>query len=48
MSNALRRVLGGLGSFLLALLLAVTVWFVARMETDPFSQRTFTSVPITI
>jgi YbbR domain-containing protein len=48
MSNTVRRLLGGLGSFVLALLLAVTVWIVARMETDPFSQRTFTSVPITI
>jgi YbbR domain-containing protein len=48
MSNALRRVLAGLGSFLLALLLAVTVWIVAKMESDPFVQRVFPNVPITL
>jgi YbbR domain-containing protein len=43
-----RRLWSGLGSLILALLLALIVWFVARYEQNPFVNRELAGVPIAI
>jgi YbbR domain-containing protein len=48
MGNALRRFASNLGSFILALLLAFTVWIAATLQNDPFSVQAFPNVPITL
>jgi YbbR domain-containing protein len=48
MGNALRQLVSNLGSFILALLLAFTVWIAATLQNDPFSVQAFPNVPITI
>ena len=48
MSNTFRRLLRNLGSFILALLLAVAVWIAATLQSDPFTEREIPNVPITL
>lgn len=48
MNGAFRRLLRSLGTFLLALLLAVVVWITATLATDPITQSTYPNVPITL
>lgn len=48
MGGALRQFVSNLGSFILALLLAFTVWIAATLQNDPFSVQTLPNVPITL
>jgi YbbR domain-containing protein len=48
MGNALRQLVSNLGSFILALLLAFTVWIAATLQNDPFSVQVFPNVPVTL
>ncbi len=48
MGNALRQFVSNLGSFILALLLAFTVWIAATLQNDPFSVQAFSNVPVTL
>jgi YbbR domain-containing protein len=48
MRSALRQFVSNLGSFILALLLAFTVWIAATLQSDPFSPREFPNVPVTL
>jgi len=48
MRSALRQFVSNLGSFILALLLAFTVWIAATLQNDPFSPRDFPNVPVTL
>jgi YbbR domain-containing protein len=48
MSGALRQVLNNLSSIVLALLLAVAIWIVAKIEADSFDEQEYSSVPVTV
>jgi YbbR domain-containing protein len=44
----MRQALGNLGSFVLALLLAFTVWILATFQADPFDEEDVANVPIQV
>jgi YbbR domain-containing protein len=46
MKDALRRILGNLGSIILALLLAVAVWISATLQADPFALQEYVGLPV--
>jgi YbbR domain-containing protein len=48
MSNTLRRFANRLGTVILALLLAFTVWIAATLQTDPFGPLELIGVPISL
>ena len=48
MSGPFRRVLRNFGSLTLALLLAIAIWIVAKLESDPFSTREYPNVPLVV
>lgn len=48
MSNPLRQFLNNLGSMILALLLAFAVWIAATLQDNPFAEREFSNVPLTL
>lgn len=48
MSNALRRFVNRLGTLILSLLLAFTVWIAATLQTDPFGPIELIGVPISV
>jgi YbbR domain-containing protein len=48
MGGALRKFASNLGSFILALLLAFTVWIAATLQNDPFSVQVFPNVPVAL
>lgn len=47
-SGPFRRLLRNFGSLTLALLLAIAIWIVAKLESDPFSTREYPGVPLTV
>ena len=47
MSRVVRRFVGTLGTFLLALLLGIVVWITATLATDPIAQETYSGVGVT-
>jgi YbbR domain-containing protein len=48
MKKTLRQLWNNLSSIVLALLLAVAVWVAATLQADPFDEREFATVPVTL
>jgi YbbR domain-containing protein len=48
MKSTLLQVVNNLGTIILALLLSFVVWIAAKLQADPFSDQTFSNVPISV
>lgn len=46
LSEVLRKLLGNLGSIILALVLAVAVWIAATLQADPFNTQQYVNLPV--